>query len=56
MKKEDVLVEIYLNDEYLIKKKTCLNISLSELRKNLNNKISEDYYFIHNGKKVEEEK
>ena len=32
MKKEEVSVEIYLNDEYLIKKKTNLNISLSELR------------------------
>ena len=56
MKKEEVSVEIYLNDEYLIKKKTYLNISLSELRKILNNIISENYYFIHNDKKIEEEK
>ena len=33
MKKEEVSVEIYLNDEYLIQKKTYLNISLSELVK-----------------------
>ena len=41
MKKEEVSVEIYLNDEYLIKKKTYLNIFLSELRKTLNNKIND---------------
>ena len=41
---------------YLIKKKTYLNISLSELRKILNNIISENYYFIHNDKKIEEER
>ncbi len=56
MKKEEVSVEIYLNDEYLIKKKTYLNISLSELRKILNNIISENYYFIHNDKKIEKER
>ena len=56
MDTEEVLTDIYLNEEYLIKVKKSLKTLLSELRNDLKNKISEDYYFMNNEKEIEEEK
>ena len=56
METEEVLIDIYLNEEYLIKVKKSLKTLLSELRNDLKNKISEDYYFMNNEKEIEEEK
>ena len=56
METEEVLIDIYLNEKYLIKMKKSLKTLLSELRNDLKNKISEDYYFMNNEKEIEEEK
>ena len=56
MEIEEVLIDIYLNEKYLIKMKKSLKTLLSELRNDLKNKISEDYYFMNNEKEIEEEK